>query len=248
VNRWRRWAGDLRRRHGRRAGTGPSREMALLRRCVAIAPAASVRARTIVNLHAPIAITWLPASAVPASRPASLDRSPAGAFRRLDWITAAAAPPPATAAPAAAMAPVASAATAPAFVRAAALCHLRARPAASRPQPGIPARALPAPLALTRPSRGTADAAADVVNRLTRRATREELPVHTRPTTLAPSPVAIAAAAARAASAASSAAAPASWVPPQAPPAAIDVTALTSQVMQQIDRRLIAYRERMGRV
>jgi hypothetical protein len=41
---------------------------------------------------------------------------------------------------------------------------------------------------------------------------------------------------------------PASWAQPPAPVPVINVDTLTSQVMQQIDRRLVAYRERMGRV
>ena len=36
--------------------------------------------------------------------------------------------------------------------------------------------------------------------------------------------------------------------PPTPVAASVDVTALTSQVIQQLDRRLVAYRERMGRV
>jgi hypothetical protein len=36
------------------------------------------------------------------------------------------------------------------------------------------------------------------------------------------------------------------WAAPAVP--AVNVEALTSQVIQQLDRRLLAYRERMGRV
>ena len=221
--------------------------MPLLRRCVAIAAGAAARSRTIVNLHAPITVSWLPAAAVPTARPASLDRSPIGACRRLDWIAAAAHGPASAAAARAGIAPLAPAATPPTFVRPEALRQARAVPLAARGERAKPAAVPRTALALVRPVAAAAGAFADTTARLTHRGRREELPVHTRPTALAPSPVAVAAAAVRAASA-GSAAAPAPWAPPPSPPPAIDVTALTSQVMQQIDRRLVAYRERMGRV
>jgi hypothetical protein len=222
--------------------------MSLLRRCLAIAPTASGRGRTIVNLHAPITVTWLPAAAVPAARPTAIDRSPVGAFRRLGWIAAAAHASSPAAALDPASTPLAPAPTLRAFVRAAAPPQARVASVAARAERGSAARALPTALVLMRPLR--AAAFADLTARLTHRGRREDLPVHPRTTALASSPMAVAAAAAavRAAAAATPTVAPAPWVAPPAPPPAIDVTALTSQVMQQIDRRLIAYRERMGRV
>ncbi len=93
--------------------------------------------------------------------------------------------------------------------------------------------------------------ARDVPARLRRRATRQELPVPDRLNVLAgrdrrhgePAPAQRPdAEALPQGSRSRSDAAP---LVPAAPP--INVEALTSQVIQQLDRRLIAYRERMGR-
>jgi hypothetical protein len=93
--------------------------------------------------------------------------------------------------------------------------------------------------------------AIELATRLRRRATREEL-------TLSPKPAVLAAAHRAPAQAAPTPSNP--WTPAQTAPmqpeesralpqaAALNVEALTGLVIQQIDRRLIAYRERMGRV
>jgi hypothetical protein len=86
---------------------------------------------------------------------------------------------------------------------------------------------------------------------LRRRAARHERPVPApvrlvsprRPDPVSPPPATTAAAVAAAGVLAST---PSDWPAPAAP--AVDVDALTGQVIQQLDRRLVAYRERMGRV
>jgi hypothetical protein len=94
-----------------------------------------------------------------------------------------------------------------------------------------------------------ADTYAAIPARLRRQAARQEVPV---PATI----TALARILPRASTAASSrepvvheqaSATRSPWMPAASPPA-ISVDALTSQVIQQLDRRLVAYRERMGRV
>jgi hypothetical protein len=122
------------------------------------------------------------------------------------------------------------------------------QPAEARPPLALGPAALlvHAPSMPSRPAR-VANPHADLPSRLKARATRVDLPVRTRTIPLAPPP-AVAAAARRVPDepVAASAARPA-WTP-SVPAPAIDVDALTSHVMQQLDRRLVAYRERMGRV
>jgi hypothetical protein len=246
VNRWRRWAGELRRRHGRRERTGPSRAMTLARRSIAISPYVFASRRTVVNLHTAIAVTWRPAllAAAPAAAPPVA--SPVLAFARPAWI-AAASQVPGSADPSRADArPIGGAA--PAFVPPPAL-RLARTPAVGRRDAGRPAVLVAAAWLSHVPARRwrarVVAPDADLPARLARRAVREELPVRARTTRLAP-PAASATPATGA-----TAGAPAPFVSPAslpaAPPPVIDVGAITSQVMQQIDRRLIAYRERMGR-
>src|SRR5262249_18216089 len=88
----------------------------------------------------------------------------------------------------------------------------------------------------------------DLSMRLRQRAVPRELPVPPRTTVLARPAATAAQASRRHDGAATEAAGPtrAEWAPVSPP--AINVEALTSQVLQQMDRRLLAYRERMGRV
>lgn len=93
--------------------------------------------------------------------------------------------------------------------------------------------------------------AAELATRLHRRAARQELMLSPKPAVLA---------AAHRAPAPAGAVSSNAWTSAQPPPmqqdesralpqaSAVDVESLTGLVIQQIDRRLIAYRERMGRV
>jgi hypothetical protein len=96
--------------------------------------------------------------------------------------------------------------------------------------------------------RATQSAAHDDLSaRLRRRSAREELAIPGKTTVLirsaAPSPASPRPEAMELEQSVTSRAA---WPTPA--PSPVNVEALTSQVIQQIDRRLLAYRERMGRV
>ena len=91
---------------------------------------------------------------------------------------------------------------------------------------------------------------ADLPGRLRRQSTREEMAIPARTSVLARIVAAPRAAAAQReqVEGEQSVSTRMEWPAPPSPVNPVNVEALTSQVIQQIDRRLLAYRERMGRV
>lgn len=143
--------------------------------------------------------------------------------------------------------------TAPAFVRMPLVHPSRARQQSVERRLGdrssIQEPAAPLSMLMRRPAPRVATTDVDVVTTSRSRAVRQELPMPGRTLVLARPAAAASAVAARQSDAIEreqTARARAEWIAPAPPP--INVEALTSQVIQQLDRRLIAYRERMGRV
>lgn len=249
MNRWRRWAGDLRRRHARREGRGPFRTMTLAGRASIITGATTTVRRTIVDLHAPLTVTLLRAAL--AGRTATAAAPPSTGVPGAPAAHAGGRTAPALAHHRPRIEPRAPAPAAPAFAPAPTLPRLRPRlsgPAVdAAPMRRCPVRLVHAPPLRLRAG-GIERAAADLPTRLKARAVREDLPVRTRTVALQP-PVAAVPPSQRPAAAdpppTSSGRPP--WLTPLATAPVVDVEALTNQVVQQLDRRLIAYRERMGR-
>jgi len=246
VNRWQSWAGRLRQRHSRIDAWRAQGAMVLLRGAPAPTPGARNTLRTIIHLHMRLAVSprctlsLLPAPTAPVTLrqvvPGATVRNaePAGVV-------------PGTASEsrmqvASTRAP--DRATAPAFVPRMAA---RAR-AGLRLPPSVPV----VRLSLRHRDNVSRVAAPphEIAARLRRGATRHELP---------PPPTAAVLAAPRRAAGHSGATELQAGLQAAAPRQqadaprlaqsvpAINVEALTGMVIQQIDRRLVAYRERMGR-
>lgn len=245
MNRWHRWAGRLRQRHSRIEAWRAQGAMVLLRGARAPTPGARNTQRTIVHLHMRLgvsprcALSLLPAPTAPVTlrqvAPGATVRSAERAGVASGTASGSRMQVASTRAP--------DRATAPAFVP-----RMTARaPAVLRLPPSAPVR-----LSLLHRDNGARVAAPphEIAARLRRGATRHELP---------PPPTAAVLAAPRRAAAHSGAIeqqaglqaaaarqqADAPRLAQSAP--AINVEALTGMVIQQIDRRLVAYRERMGR-
>lgn len=250
MNRWIRWADRLRRRHSRRERDGVQRTMVLAHRATAITSQLFTNRRTIVHLHAHISVLSMPGPAMFVRCVTARAATAVGPLRVQGRTAAGGAPLPASDGPGApAQALVVR--TAPAFVRRSDVLRHDARPATERRsgalQDALGARVGPMP-SLRRPAVPSA-AHADLPGRLRRRAVREELPIPGRTTVLVRAAAAVAAGARQRDEIERefSAAARSARTPPVAAPA-VNVEALTSQVIQQLDRRLLAYRERMGKV
>jgi hypothetical protein len=253
VNRWQAWAGRLRQRHSRIDAWRAQGAMVLLRAVGAHAPTMGHSVRSIDHWHTRLSISprfmlsLQPALAAPRvlqmaareakARTAQRDESPTGTAS------------PSSAQGASFLAP--RSAAAPAFVPRM-TAHARAML--------LPPQA--APILLSVHQRETASPVAahagEIASRLRRNVARQELPSAAP----APAPAAVLAAPQRAAARAAATEAQAvvqaavqagvarqhTEAPRFAQPApSINVEALTGLVIQQIDRRLVAYRERMGR-
>lgn len=249
MNRWSRWARQLRWRHGRTEVRRASAAMVLARRPTAGSPIH-------INLYPRLGVTLAAASPVPlASMGQAAMATPAhtqvasalverARVQRMGWfrpgretVTRGQPPVPAGAAPAdaARMPDGPPLALARRFVTAPVR---RAAEPASQPQD------LYRLVRMWTRKPTAARAAVELPGRLRLRARRTELP--------APAIRELVAAAPRRRETPATLAAEAGFqqfaqpAPPAAVPA-INVEALTSQVIQQLDRRLIAYRERLGR-
>ncbi|WP_431257242.1 hypothetical protein ACQ86G_21670 [Roseateles chitinivorans] len=263
MNRWQAWAGRLRARHGRVDAWRAAGAMALRRGAGAGASGTvvQVHAGPVVHQHLRLAVTArfpLSLRAQPSTpmvlrqpMPASASRTPA----EIPRMTVAGAGPdgrpgrPGPAGPDGAPGHPGAMASVPLTHRAAAPLFVRAGEASARPMLAASPSAPVLRAAVQSIAPVAAAHAAEIATRLRRGATREELPPP-------PSAAVLAApgrAAARAAEAQAPVTAQAARQQPSAPrpaPAApaVDVDALTGLVIQQIDRRLVAWRERMGRV
>jgi hypothetical protein len=206
--------------------------------------------RTIVHLHAHVGVLSMPGPAMFVRCVTARAATAVGTLRVQGRATAAGTALPASDGPGApAQAMVVR--TAPAFVRRSEGIRPDARPATEgwgRPLQDAPGgQAEPMPSLRRAPV--TPAPHADLAVRLRRRGFREELPIPGRTTVLVRAAAAVAAAARQRdeSERESTTATRSAWTPPVAAPA-VNVEALTSQVIQQLDRRLLAYRERMGRV
>lgn len=244
MNRWQGWARQLRRQHGRRDASHARSAMVLLQRGGGMVSQVLVTSwRPIVQVHARFGVVRpvsMPA-AMPMGqrRPLVVQEVRASLHRQGD--------------PAAAQAMARGERERPAypalrFPLAALAQGDRGREAAASSQAALVPSLDPAPQwpAASR----VAAQAAEIVARVHRRAVRHELVPPSKPLVLAAShrmPAQAAGAAANEWMPAQTA--PMPWEQGRAPSAApaVSVEALTGLVIQQIDRRLIAYRERMGR-
>lgn len=262
MNRWQAWAGRLRARHGRVDAWRAAGEMALRRGAGAAGTVVQAHAGPVVHQHLRLAVTArfpLSLRARPAAPMVLRQPMPAGALQapaETPRMTIASAGPdgrpgrPGPAGPDGAPGHPGEMASVPMTHRMAAPLFVPAREATARPMlaasPSAPVlRAGVQPIAPV-----AAAHAAQIATRLRRGATREELPPAPSAAVLtAPGRAAARAAEAEAKAAVQAAARQQPSAPPQAPAApAVDVDALTGLVIQQIDRRLVAWRERMGRV
>ena len=239
----------IRRRHSRRERESVHRTMVLANRVTAIAPILFTNRRTIVHLHVHIGVIAMPSPAmfVRCATPrvgAAIEtlRTPSRvggveeAFVRRS-------------AEAFALAEQSRPAT-PAFVPSD-LPTIRLRRRAAQRRGLLPSGHANAPvLPMLSPKRRPtlAGAHADLPGRLRRQSMREELSIPGRTTVLArmAAPIAKQTQNRDNDEREFSVAPRSGWAAPAAP--AVNVEALTSQVIQQLDRRLLAYRERMGRV
>ncbi|CAN7512410.1 hypothetical protein LJR084_003675 [Variovorax sp. LjRoot84] len=245
MNRWQGWARQLRRQHGRREARHARGAMVLLQRGGGMPSQVLVTAwRPIVQVHARFGVV----------RPVNMPALPAMRERRQVFVHGPGVSPhrqldPAASRPMAAAEreqPPAYAAprfASPVFAQA----HHR-HASAQFPQASI--APIFDPARQSHAASVVAAQAAELVTRLHRRAARQELSPPSKPAVL----VAAHRMPAPAAAAPANAWMPAPMSPVQweegrapSPAAAVNVEALTGLVIQQIDRRLIAYRERMGR-
>lgn len=248
MNRWQGWARQLRRQHGRRDGRHASGAMVLLQRGGGMVSQVLVASwRPILQVHARLGVGL--GVVRPVSMPAAtlMRQSPElilhGSRASLPRQSGAAAPPPVSAIERERAVYRALRFPPPAFRQG----H-RGRDAAGSARASLAPRL--DPVAQRQAASQVVAQAAEIVTRVHRRALRQELATPSKPLVLAaprhlPPP-----------------AGPAptrEWMPARtvpvpweqggarsaAPP--VSVEALTGLVIQQIDRRLIAYRERMGR-
>lgn len=244
MNRWQGWAASLRLRHARVGGRHVAGPMVLLRSAGASPVVVRTRAATIVHLHA----RWHLAPHL-ASTPARAPIAPA-VLRLAASGIAAHDPASASAADVAGVAPrplpsmvLAARAPAPALAPAATVRRLDTLVSRWTMAVLSPVRA-----SLVAPAAGVH--AREVAARVRRDASRQEPPrsmpaaVLARPSQLPPGTVAAGPAPSTRVPTAQDAFEQAGRL--QAPPA-FNVEALTGLVIQQIDRRLVAWRERMGR-
>lgn len=246
MNKWQAWAGRLRKRHSRIDAWYAQGAMVLLHGAGAPIPAVRTQVRSIVHMHMRLCLSISPGFMLSLQHalaaPMMLRQVASGAAAR-------SAARPESAAGTASQAPMLATsllspgiATAPAFVP---RMTARARTMLLLPQSApvhlsVRHRALSSPVAAH---------AGAIASRLRRNVARHELPASTAAAVLA-SPHRAAGRAATEAQAAMQAAAArehAEALRTAQPVPAINVEALTGMVIQQIDRRLIAYRERMGR-
>jgi hypothetical protein len=248
VSRWSRWASQLRGRHGRSDARRASARMVLVHRAGSFTQVLVAAQRTLIRVDARLGVTQM------LLAPAALGRQAIAMMPAVDGAMhyRQIAPPSANALPTLrpARAPAAApmSATAPRFVDG---VHARSVGAARRQDQAQRDAAMPAMVTRWRRGSPIAIEARDLPARVRRSATRQELPVAEKVSVLAASrrsgpPDAASQDRTRGEVAAPLARGRNSDAPVPAAPA-INVEALTSQVIQQLDRRLVAYRERMGR-
>jgi len=246
VNRWSRWAARIRRRHGRSDLRRSAARMVLARNAGAFTQVLMATHRTLVRVEARLGVTQVLMPPMRCGQARTVVPEPVAVLRFREIASAPGSRVPALRL-APAPAPSMSTVSAPRFVDGALARTVRAV-RQRQEQGGAPA--IPALVARwQRPAAIAADAR-DVPARLRRSATRQELPIVDKLTVLAsPHRGPADGPTARGANSATTMA-PARTRADEveravAPP--INVEALTTQVIQQLDRRLVAYRERMGR-
>jgi hypothetical protein len=242
VNRWQTWAQQLRRRHGRRDELHASAAMVIASRPGSLVQIRCAAPRTIVHLHTHLRVSHVPAPRLLGPRFDDA-RSAIVLTARASSGTAHLAEHPDVRRDAAAAAPADRLATS-AFLTVAQVRerqitteHRSDRHVVSlhdlvRQWQQLPAERVRALELITRVRVGTA---------------RQEFPVPERAGVVARLRPPVAEIQHRAAPPAFSSSLPNERMPSPAAIAPVSVEALTTQVIQQLDRRLIAYRERMGR-
>ncbi|VTU28824.1 hypothetical protein [Variovorax sp. RA8] len=245
MNRWQGWARQLRRQHGRRDAWHARGAMVLLQRGGGLVSQVLVTSwRAILQVHAHLGVVRpvsMPAATLMRQTRELLVHAPRASLHRQGDATA---PPPVAAVERERPAYPALRFPPPVFAQG----HRGREAAGSRN--GAPAPRLDPAAQLPGASRVVAQAA-EIVTRVHRRALRQELVPPSKPLALAaPQRMPAPAGAAPASEWMPAQTAPMPWEQGRAPAAApaVSVEALTGLVIQQIDRRLIAYRERMGRV
>lgn len=240
MKRWTSWAQQFRSRYGRREWRSAAGSMVFLRRHAPVSQSflvSSPRIGVTLQVRAGVTLAHSPIVPLAASRPA-----PSISTTLRQTVVHNASPQ------------IATAQLPPTQPAPAAVIHRRTVMFAPRPQAvaiqrqATPQRTdLPALVTAWRAKPAPTQAAIELPAILKRRVIRTEQSVQ-EPARILPAP------AAKAAAQSNNTQAPAQHTPAMPPPPAMqtapafNVDALTSQVIQQIDRRLIAYRERMGRV
>lgn len=242
MNRWRGWAQLLRRRHGRLEQRRTAGRMVLLHGAGSLTHVCATTRRTHVHVHARLGVTCALSLNVAGRHTTTVIRSSVGVLTPPETVhVGSAVPSSATPSPerAAAHVPYTSAKFVHAFQvrsvhevvarRVASICELVSR---WRHVSSIGSHARELPVAMRQ------------------RAVRQELPVPDRTTVLARRRIGATVVPYEpdAAPQAEVSGPRPHWAASQPAASAINVEAITSHVIQQLDRRLIAYRERMGRV
>lgn len=249
MNRWSRWAERLRRRHGRRERAGVARTLTLVHRGGSVASLHIVNRRTALHLHLRLGVVAVPSPSLFARGVATrgVSRSePTRGQSALPIVRTVLRPDPPAVHD---LERSARLDALPAFVRAPGSFVLRTpAPRESQQSQTLPAaRTLPMLLATRRGHLTLNGPQTALSMHLRQRAVREEWPIARRTTVLRRTTAVASVAEAETQEGRRDRLTPArpDWAPP---PAAVNVDALTNQVIQQLDRRLLAYRERMGRV
>jgi hypothetical protein len=247
VNRWTTWAGDIRRRHGRRDRGRLSGSMVLVRPSLFRGPAATRRTSLHVHVNTAIAVSLLhPLLTVLRTR----ERRSMAPLQSGQWPLESrrlgAAPRQHSVDP---VIPLVRNSPAT-FMKSRDAVTMRVRRHHTGLQPAaVAARERRSTVAVSAaPHLYVASAHAGLAQKLRRQTSREELLLPSKATVLARTMPAPAPAVSNE-PAGHDIASPArvAWSASAPPTPALTVDALTSQVIQQLDRRLVAYRERMGR-
>jgi hypothetical protein len=224
--------------------------MTLVHRAGLVTSVRIANRRTIVHVHARVGVIAMPSPPMFVRCTTARERSSVGTLLHQRALPATAAAP-VTDTPTTGLERPHVVDTASAFTRVPEVFAHRARQrhAERREAERHDPRAIPMQLFATRRRPlAVTGAQVDLSMRLRQRAVRQELPIPNRTTVLART-AASAGAAPRTEAIEREQVVPmrAEWTAPVTAPA-VNVEALTSQVIQQLDRRLLAYRERMGRV
>jgi hypothetical protein len=243
VNRWSRWAQQLRGRHGRRAGLHASGSMVIASRPGSLVQILCAGPRTILHVHAHLRVTRDPGPRLIGVRP-DYTRPAIGMTARAPVVTVTTAAQPAV--PLADIAPATPAdrPAAPAFLT---VPELRTRRVMHETRTASHVVHIHDLVRQWRQSPADRVRALELVTRLRAGSVRQELPVPERAGVVARLRPPAAERQSGIMPPALSPGVPSERIPSPAI-APVNVETLTTQVIQQLDRRLIAYRERMGRV